>query len=29
MLMYFIKDRKTIDFLFKGEEDSYAYFKNL
>ena len=29
MFMYFIKDKQTIDFLFKGEEDSYACLKNL
>ena len=29
MFMYSIKDKQTIDFLFKGQEDSYAYFKNL
>ena len=27
MFMYFIRlDKQTIDFLFKGQEDSYAYF---
>ena len=27
MFMHFIRlDKQTIDFLFKGQEDSYAYF---
>ena len=28
MFVHFIKDKQTSDFLFKGQEDSYAYFKN-
>ena len=28
MFMYFIKlDKQTTDFLFKGQEDCYAYLK--